>query len=471
MSAHLLIVGGGVAGVTTALRLANAGLRITLVESGDSLVGGPPFCHLHAGGNLYPDIDDAQCRTLLRQSIDFARFYPFVVDKRPTLLAIPKRCELAPERLFDRLVMLQESYAALIEKDVRNGVLGDAEEYFALFDVEAIATMPKESERRPQSPEAWVAAALPYIDLSKIKLPIALVQEYGLNLFRLAAGAVMALRSLENVTLRFGTTLTSLSSSVDGFEATVVSSEGVERIECDYLVNAAGYQTGKIDEMLGIACKKSVEFKAAYVSHWQTAQQRLLPEMIFHGKRGSETGMGQFTPYAGGFVQLHAMTPRATLYEKGLVKTEALRCQPKLGKDFLSKLTGGWQAEEIEARTREAIAHLSHFMPAFRTAIPAAKPLYGAQQIPGEEPSLRVAEAAFPMRRYARCEIVKVSSAIDMAEAIIKELYREGLIERAHFDRCPDALQALDEAELSKTAAQIAAKRGYPKEMSELLCR
>ncbi|HHD80114.1 MAG TPA: FAD-dependent oxidoreductase, partial [Campylobacterales bacterium] len=83
----IAIVGGGVAGSTAGLYLSQLGLDITLFEQGESLVSGPPFCHLHAGGNLYREISDEQCITLLQQSIDLLRYYPYAIDYRPTVIA------------------------------------------------------------------------------------------------------------------------------------------------------------------------------------------------------------------------------------------------------------------------------------------------------------------------------------------------------------------------------------------------
>jgi flavin-dependent dehydrogenase len=60
------IDGGGIAGSTVALRLAELGVRVLLFEQGASLVSGPPMCHLHAGGNFYREISDQQCLALLR---------------------------------------------------------------------------------------------------------------------------------------------------------------------------------------------------------------------------------------------------------------------------------------------------------------------------------------------------------------------------------------------------------------------
>ena len=50
------IIGGGVSGVVVALHLAELGIDNLLLDQKGNVVNGPPFCHLHAGGNLYPDI-------------------------------------------------------------------------------------------------------------------------------------------------------------------------------------------------------------------------------------------------------------------------------------------------------------------------------------------------------------------------------------------------------------------------------
>lgn len=49
---RVAIIGGGIAGATAAVHLAELGIDVTLIEKGASLVSGPPICHLHAGGNL-----------------------------------------------------------------------------------------------------------------------------------------------------------------------------------------------------------------------------------------------------------------------------------------------------------------------------------------------------------------------------------------------------------------------------------
>ncbi|NPA81590.1 MAG: FAD-dependent oxidoreductase, partial [Epsilonproteobacteria bacterium] len=76
----IAVIGGGVAGSSVAAYLGSLGLNVSLFEKKPSLVSGPPMCHLHAGGNLYREISDEQCIRLLKESIEFLRFYPKAVD-------------------------------------------------------------------------------------------------------------------------------------------------------------------------------------------------------------------------------------------------------------------------------------------------------------------------------------------------------------------------------------------------------
>lgn len=132
--AKIAIIGGGVAGASCAFYLSKIGLDVTLFEKNNTLVSGPPFCHLHAGGNLYREIDDDQCITLLHQSIDLLRFYPYAIDFRPTVIVTPKEDEDDPTSLLPRLEKLKKEYSKAIKNDPQNKVLGEVEEYFKTYE-------------------------------------------------------------------------------------------------------------------------------------------------------------------------------------------------------------------------------------------------------------------------------------------------------------------------------------------------
>ena len=464
--AKIAIVGGGVAGSSIALYLGQLGLNVTLFEKETSLVNGPPFCHLHAGGNLYREISDEQCIKLLKQSIDFLHFYPFVVDYRPTVIVLPRSDSSRPDALLPRLELLKGEYEALIAADVNNKVLGESSDYYKLYSRDEIELLKEQSiVVKPQSSDEWMIPVAKNIDLDKVQFPLIMVQEYGLNLFRLAAGASLALEQLDSVTLRTKTIVSNIQEKCNSnaWNITYIKEDETHHESFDYLINAAGFRTGKIDDLLGAPCKAMVEFKAAYVSKWEEYNGTLFPEIIFHGERGTPQGMGQFTPYPGGYFQLHGMTKDITLYEDGLVANTALSCQPQLGQNFIEKIEKSWTKEETAQRTNSAIKHLSQFIPAFSNASVGSKPLFGAQQIPGDDPTLRVAEVSFPAQRYARCEIVKVSSVMDMIDAIIKEFIQLTYLDSSvQGKRDAKYLKSLTEANISDYAQTLCKERDYP---------
>ena len=464
--AKIAIIGGGVAGSSAALYFGSLGLDVTLFEKEKSLISGPPFCHLHAGGNLYREISDTQCITLLKQSIDFLRFYPFIVDYRPPVIVLPKSDAATPEALLPRLNLLTAEYEALIKKDPKNEVLGKSSHYFKSYsreEVEALAK--KETEKSPKGCDAWMIPVAKNIDLDKVQFPLIMVQEYGLNLFRLSAGVSLTLEALDSVTSHTQSIIYNVQrvGINEGWDLYYIKEYESHKEHFDYLINAAGFKTGKIDDMSGVACKAMVEFKAAYISHCEDFEQTLFPEIIFHGERGTPQGMGQFTPYPHGYFQLHGMTKDITLYEDGLVKNTAVSCQAKLGQNFIEKIENNWTQEETNLRTNSAIKHLSQFIPNFEKAKVGSKPLFGAQQIPGDDPTLRVAEVSFPSPRYARCEIVKVSSVLDMIDALSQSFIDLNYLDPSNLGkRVLKNLANIEESSLQTRAEAIATEREYP---------
>ena len=466
-NAKIAIIGGGVAGSTTALYLGKLGLSITLFEKERDLISGPPFCHLHAGGNLYREISDEQCVTLLKQSIDFLRYYPFVVDYRPTVIVLPTEDKGKVKDLIPRLELLTNEYEKLIEADSKNKVLGDSKDYYKLYSKEDIENLKNRAiSESPKTLDEWMIPVAKNISLGKVQFPLIIVQEYGLNLFRLASGVKISLSDINNVTLLTNTIVNDIKSDENSFEVTYTKENKQHRNSFDYVINAAGFRTGKIDDMLQVPCKRMVEFKAAYVTKWEESDT-IFPEIIFHGERGTPQGMGQFTPYPDGHFQLHGMTKDITLYEDGLVANTKMSCQPKLNQNFIQKIERSWSEDEIDKRTKSAINHISRFIPHFSDAKVASKPLFGAQQIPGNDPTLRVAEVSFASKRYARCEIVKVSSVLSMIDAIVKQLIELGYAGKDIYKtRDITYLDSLDETEIVQNAKTIANERDYPESIS-----
>jgi hypothetical protein len=467
--AKIAIIGGGVAGSSTALYLGSLGLDVTLIEKEESLISGPPFCHLHAGGNLYREISDAQCITLLKQSIDFLRFYPYIVDYRPTVIVLPKSDKSTPFALLPRLKLLSKEYQALIDADKNNEVLGKSKNYYKCYEKEEIQALKNLDlpSNKPQNSQEWMIAVAKHIDLEKVQFPLILVQEYGLNLFRLSAGISLSLEKLSSINLEMQSTVIAIEEKEQqkSWEISYQKDQKIYIDSFDYLINATGFRTGSIDDMLSAPCRAMVEFKSAYVSYKESYKDISFPEIVFHGTRGTPQGMGQFTPYPNGYFQLHAMTHEITLYKDGLVSNSPQSCQARLADNFLKKIEKAWDKEETEKRTTLAINHLANFIPSFHSAKVGSKPLFGAQQISGNDPSLRVAEVSFPLPHYARCEIIKVSSVVDMIAMILKELLDLGYIKKEDLNKA-FITPSIKENILQNKAESIANARDYPKDLA-----
>ena len=145
--------------------------------------------------------------------------------------------------------------------------------------------------------------------------------------------------------------------------------------------------------------------------------------------------MAQLTPYPEGYYQIHAMTKDITLFEDGLVKTATSSAQPKLNTAYLRYINDGWNPEVLMQRSQKAIDYVSQFVPAFHTATPTGNALYGGQQIPGKNDTLRVADVSlYRQKHYARAENVKASSTLHAADVIIDELLAMGLLQSEGFD-------------------------------------
>ncbi|MCG7588469.1 NAD(P)-binding protein, partial [Photobacterium sp. OFAV2-7] len=370
------VIGGGIAGSTIALRLAELGIQVEIFEEGKSLVNGPPICHLHAGGNLYREISDQQCLTLLKESIDTLRVFPKTANIRPTVIAVPQRDPGDPEALIPRLSLLQGTYHQLVKADSRNQVLGAPDHYYKLYyrnELEQLARASIPAE--PGSLDDWMIPVAKNIDLNRFKFPLILVQEYGLSVFRLAATANLALEQLASCKVNTRSTVIDIQQSHESGNWTVthqqfdptIDDHITHSVNVDYLINACGYRTGTLDNWANLPRHRMIEFKAAYVTHWAECQG-VWPEVIFHGERGTPNGMAQLTPYPDGFFQLHGMTEDITLFRQGLAKSTADNAQPALGASFITKLKQGWTNSDIDTRTDRAISHMAQFVPAYQTA-------------------------------------------------------------------------------------------------------
>lgn len=468
----IAIIGGGVAGATAAVHLGELGIDVHLIERQNELVNGPPICHLHAGGNLYREISEKQCLELLRQSIESVRLYPHTVNKRPTIITVPVSDQGSPQTIIDRLEVIKQSYANLVILDPKNKVIGEPDDYYKLYDREDIEQLlDRQQPQQPQNIDDWVIPFANTVDLSKLKFPVIVVQEYGWSVFRLGASATLALQTISNAHLHLNSELVNVDRKGQQWILNYLENgEKSQVLEVDYLINACGYETGVVDDWIASKRKRYVEFKAAYVTEWSDSKYYQWPEVIFHGERGTPHGMAQLTPYADGIFQLHGMTEDITLFKDGLVASNLSTSQPILPGKLHNKLKFGWKKDIAEARTKKAIDFIGQYIPDFYHALPKGTPLFGAQQIPGNDATLRASDVSFDGDNYARIEIVKGSSAYEAIRRItqtwnlVSDGQYSGAIEQLH-----PHVTSLSADEIEQFAILTATRRGYPAGLAKVV--
>lgn len=465
------IVGGGISGSVIAMQLAQCGIEHILFEQRESLVNGPPFCHLHAGGNLYPEISVKQCKILMLQSIEMARLFPQSIDERPTFIGVPKSENIDVKKLEHKLELLANYYQQLVSDDASNEVLGPPANYYKKYSYEDLVELSNQATvELPKSQDGWMANALKYIDYEKLKMPVFLVNEYGWNLFRLAAQAQLTLTKTNECELRTNTEVTNIKdvrNQQKDYKWEIETNDDVYKVK--YLVNASGYKTAKIDELVTLKSNRLIEYKAAYISKWQQIPG-LIPEMVFHGERGSTHGMLQITPYCNDYYQIHGMTKEITLFDNGLIHSKENGSPAEFDVDIQQKITCNWEQNEINTRSEAAIRYAARYVPSFASATVGGPPMHGAQQIPGDDPDLRVGEVSFPRESYARAEIVKASSALTVAMQIIHKIQKEKIVPTTPVNAKENALiNSISTTEIDNLARELAIQRGYPGALAQLL--
>ncbi|QJY41332.1 FAD-dependent oxidoreductase [Vibrio cholerae] len=87
---RIAIIGGGIAGATAAVHFGDLGLNVVLMEKKCWFSQWATNLSSACWGNLYREISEQLCIDLLEQSIETVRLYPYTLNVRRTLIAIPQ---------------------------------------------------------------------------------------------------------------------------------------------------------------------------------------------------------------------------------------------------------------------------------------------------------------------------------------------------------------------------------------------
>jgi hypothetical protein len=106
----IAIIGGGIAGCTSAILLAKEGHDVYLFEKHDELLQGGPWCHVHRGGFLYPMLSIDECKMLKNHSDDFMELFRDCIENRPTIIAYKSNSSFDPLDLIEKCKLIGIDY-------------------------------------------------------------------------------------------------------------------------------------------------------------------------------------------------------------------------------------------------------------------------------------------------------------------------------------------------------------------------
>lgn len=391
MVKNICIIGGGIGGCVTAIKLSNnADYKISLFEKDSELLN-LPYCHLHAGGFLYPQLPLDECKELLIHSLLFANFFKNCLEKRPTIIAYSKNeVEYSPENLFTKAKFIQNEY-----KNYKNLILGKPEDFYAIYTKSDVIFYKKNGYLKKNNlvHDIYVGKFCKELnDIESIQYPFISVNEYGISMIKIREYINVELDK-KNISVYNNCKIEIIKQNEMKW---IINNE-----KFDYLINSCGYEVNKARPN---EIKKTYEFlelKSSWVIKTKVDMDYIFPEITIIGKRGTENGMIQISPLNERNVfQIHLMTNESTLFNGSLVLDKQVILQ----------------------RTDKTISEISKVFKMFKDAEYYSEPMWGIQRIANLSKEKRADSAIFNYPMYAEIQIVKGISSVFCANEITKKI-------------------------------------------------
>jgi hypothetical protein len=386
MSRRIAIIGGGISGITSALKFAKEKNNIVhIFEKRNCILKGPPYCHLHAGGILYPEIslDDAQ--SLLYDSILFANRFPDCLDYRPTIVAYKSESGYLPSKLLFKCKINKISY-----QYNKLHPFGKVENFYAIYNREDIVhykqngILPDSNDICRKFHDSYVEQFCKLLeDIDSIKYPFVSVCEPGINQEKVEKVLSDELNMSKNIKLFFNKEIQ--LNQLDDYD-TIINASGKNMFNEIFNVG------GNVNEMY--------EFKSSWIIRTPLVLYNF-PEIAIIGERDTNNGMVQLTPLTDGKFQVHCMRSDSTIistFKDGYPKNVRLT------------------QEDIDKRTCVAISQISKHFPIFAMSYPY-KPCFGVQRILGNDKSQRTSHVKIKLecdKKYIDIITLKAGSIISL---------------------------------------------------------
>jgi len=399
MSKNIAIIGGGISGIVTGIKLAkNRNNIINIYEKNDDILKGSPYCHLHAGGFLYPEISLKDSQILLNDSILFATEFGDCIEYRPTIIAYNINSKYNTSELIFKCKAIKMSYI-----NSKCYILGEPDKFYAIYEKSDIeyykkcGKMPYKDNPSRIYHDKYVENFCNILDdINKIKYPFISVCEPGINQDKLELKLRNELKKYNNIRIFSG-------KEVDFDELKKCS-------EYNCIINASGKDMFNINE------DEKYEFKSSWIINMPLIINNF-PEIAIIGERETKNGMIQITPLSSQIFQIHCMTSESTIintYNKKEIQT-----------DKNNYKIYNLSYEEINKRGIVAIKEISKYFPIFYLSkVKGAR--YGVQRIPYDSKLKRVSYVNVikeANEMYIDIITLKACSIISLSNTIIEKVY------------------------------------------------
>jgi hypothetical protein len=388
MSRRIAIIGGGISGITSAIKLAKSkNNQIDVFEKRPYILKGPPYCHLHAGGILYPEISLQDSQQLMADSIEFANYFPSCLDYRPTIVAYRSTSKYSTKSLIFKCKVNKVNY----QFSKYNYLLGKVKNFYAVYDLSDM-TYFKKFGKLPQSDDIGRDYHDPYVeqfcklitDIYSIKYPFVSVCEPGIIQSKVEKQLEDELKTFNNINI-----------------ITDISVEVKELNNYNTIINASG------KDLFNNNTDEIYELKSSWVIKSPLITSNM-PEIAIIGERETDNGMIQITPLDYGLFQIHCMTNHSTI-----INTFNKSNVP---------LTITLQDKEIQFRSHIAIQQIAKMFPIFTLSkIEYACP--GIQRIPYYTKSKRTSEITIQEKdettTYIDIITLKACSVVSLVNKLI----------------------------------------------------
>jgi hypothetical protein len=389
MGKEIAIIGAGISGITSAIKFAqNRHNNIDVFEKRDFILKGPPYCHLHAGGILYPEISLKDAQTLLQDSIQFANKFSDCLDYRPTIVAFRSTSKYSADSLLLKCYANRLNYQF---HDTRP--FGEVENFYAIYNLSDMVYF-KIHGRLPESQDSSRSFHDKYVekfcrlldDIYSIKYPFISVNEPGISQSKVESRLTKELSVHNNINL-------------------IINHKVVldELKNYDIIVNASG--KNMFSELFGLDKQEIYEFKSSWLIELPI-EMRDMPEIALIGERETTNAMIQITPLGSDLFQIHCMRSDSSIINTFDCPQESL---------YLSD-------NEILNRGNVAIREISKFFPLFIFCkVNGACP--GLQRIPYFSKSKRISDVKLIELNnvtYIDIHTLKACSVVSLVNKIVR---------------------------------------------------